>query len=41
VLYGLEQFTGAYQPMVLTIGGFGLLYALLWYMYRNKTFVKV
>ena len=41
VLFGLEQFVGAYYPALLSIGGFGLLYALLWYMYRNGTFVKV
>ena len=41
VLFGLEQFVGNYQPLLLTIGGFGVLYALLWYMYRNRTFVKV
>jgi predicted acyltransferase len=41
LLFGLEQYTGAYYGMIATIGGFGLLYLLLWYMYQNKTFIKV
>ena len=41
VLYGLKQFVGDFNYLVLTIGGFGILYLILWYMYRNKTFIKV
>jgi predicted acyltransferase len=41
VLFGFAQYLGDYQPLLLTIGGFGILYLLLWYMYRNRTFVKV
>jgi predicted acyltransferase len=41
VLYGLEQFTGAYHQVLTVIGGFGLLYLILWYMYRKGTFVKI
>jgi predicted acyltransferase len=41
ILYGLEQYVGSYYGMLTTIGGFGLLYLLLWYMYKNKTFIKV
>lgn len=41
VLYGLKQYVGNYYYLVLTIGGFGLLYLILWYMYKNKTFIKV
>jgi len=41
LLFGLEQYTGAYYGMIITTGGFGLLYLLLWYMYKNKTFIKV
>ncbi len=41
LLFGLEQYTGAYYGMITTTGGFGLLYLLLWYMYKNKTFIKV
>jgi len=41
LLFGLEQYTGAYYGMITTTGGFGLLYLLLWYMYKNNTFIKV
>jgi predicted acyltransferase len=41
VLYGLKQFVGNFNYLVLTIGGFGILYLILWYMYKNKTFIKV
>jgi predicted acyltransferase len=41
LLFGLEQYTGAYYGVITTIGGFGLLYLLLWYMYKNRTFIKV
>ncbi|NJB71711.1 putative acyltransferase [Saonia flava] len=41
LFFGLEQYTGAYYGIITTIGGFGILYLLLWYMYRNKTFIKV
>ncbi len=41
VLYGLKQFVGDFNYMMLAIGGFGILYLILWYMYKNKTFIKV
>ena len=41
VLFGFEQYLGNYYGILTTIGGFGILYLLLWYMYKNKTFVKV
>jgi predicted acyltransferase len=41
VLYGLKQFVGEFNYLVLTVGGFGILYLILWYMYKNKTFIKV
>ena len=41
VLYGLKQFVGDFNYLVLTIGGFGILYLILWYMYKNKTFIKI
>lgn len=41
LLFGLAQYTGAYYGMITSIGGFGILYLLLWYMHRNKTFIKV
>ena len=41
VLYGLKQFVGDFNYMMLAIGGFGILYLILWYMHKNKTFIKV
>ena len=41
LLFGLEQYVGTYYGALTTIGGFGLLYLLLWYMYKNKTFIKI
>ncbi|MFA7172225.1 MAG: DUF5009 domain-containing protein [Kiritimatiellia bacterium] len=40
LLFGLAQYTGAYYAMITSIGGFGILYLVLWYMHRNGTFVK-
>jgi predicted acyltransferase len=41
ILFGLEKYMGDYYPMMTSIGGFGILYLILWYMYKNKTFVKI
>lgn len=41
VLYGLAPIMGDYFELITVIGGFALLYLLLWYMYKNKTFLKV
>jgi predicted acyltransferase len=41
VLYGFKHFVADFNYLVLTIGGFGILYLILWYMYKNKTFIKV
>ena len=41
ILYGLAPYTGNYYELITVIGGFALLYLLLRYMYKNKTFIKV
>lgn len=41
ILFGLHQYTGDYYGIITTVGGFGILYLLLWYMYKNKTFIRV
>ena len=41
ILYGLAPYIGKFYDWVTVIGGFGILYLLLWYMYKNKTFIKV
>lgn len=41
VLYGMKQFAGDFNYLLLTIGGFAILYMILWYLYKNKTFIRV
>ena len=41
IVFGLEQYANTYFDLITIIGGFGILYLLLWYMYKNKTFIKV
>lgn len=41
LLFGTEQFLGSYYEAVSILGGAAILYWLLWYMYRNGSFVKV
>ncbi len=41
LLFGVEQFTGDYYNAFATLGGFGILYLLLWYMNKNKTYIKI
>ncbi len=41
LVFGLEQYVGNYYRMVEAIGGFMLLYFILWQMYKFKVFVKV
>lgn len=41
VLFGFEKFTGVYYNAFAVLGGFGILYLILWYMNKNKTFVKI
>jgi len=41
VLFGLEKYTGQLYTTITVLGGFGILYLLLWYMYKKNTFIKV
>lgn len=41
ILFGFKQYVGEYHNALITAGGFFILYTLLWYMYKNKTFVKI
>lgn len=41
VLFGVKQYVHDFYYLVLTLGGFGILYLILWYLYRNKTFLKI
>lgn len=38
---GLSQWTGAWQDLIRATGGFVTVWLILFYMHRNKTFVKV
>ncbi|MFD2938860.1 acyltransferase family protein [Flavobacterium notoginsengisoli] len=41
IFFGFEQFTGAYYDAFCDLAGFAILYFILWYMHKNKTYVKV
>ncbi|MCD4709436.1 MAG: DUF5009 domain-containing protein [Bacteroidales bacterium] len=41
LLFGLEQYVGDYYSLVTATGGFAILYLVLWYLYKNRTFIKV
>lgn len=41
LLFGFEQYLGPLYEALASLGGFLLLYFLLWYMYRNRTFIKI
>jgi predicted acyltransferase len=40
LLGGLGQYVGPWLGTILAAGAFGGLWLLLWYMYRNKTFIR-
>lgn len=37
ILYGLAPYNGNYHQLIAVIGGFALLYLLLWYMKHLKS----
>ena len=41
VLFGFEQYLGDYYNAFATLGGFLIIYFLLWYMNKNKTYIKI
>ena len=41
VLFGFEQYLGPYYNTLTTMGGFAILYLLLWYMNKNNTYIKI
>ncbi len=41
LLFGLEQYVGDYYYLVTATGGFIILYFVLWFFYKNRTFIKV
>lgn len=41
ILFGFEQYLGRYYNAFESLGGFGIIYLLLWYMNKNKTYIKI
>lgn len=41
ILFGFEDYLGEYFVAFKIIGGFGIIYLLLWYMNKNKTYIKI
>jgi predicted acyltransferase len=41
LIFGLEQFTHAYYPFILSVGGMVLIYIIMYWMYKKGTFIKV
>ncbi|WP_299666570.1 DUF5009 domain-containing protein [uncultured Polaribacter sp.] len=41
VLFGFEHYLGGYYNAFATVGGFGIIYLLLWYMHKNNTYIKI
>lgn len=40
-LFGFNQFLGDYYDAFTVVGGFLIIYLILWYMNKNKTFIKI
>ncbi|MBN2315270.1 MAG: DUF5009 domain-containing protein [Sedimentisphaerales bacterium] len=38
---GLEKYTGNWYPLISATAGFALVWLILWWMYRKKTFIKI
>lgn len=41
LVQGLEKYTGNWYPLISTSAGFVLVWLILWWMYRKKTFIKI
>jgi predicted acyltransferase len=41
IFYSLEQYMGAYYNLLLTLSQVGMIFLILWVMYRKKIFLKV
>jgi predicted acyltransferase len=41
VLGGLKQYCGEWYPFIHALGGFGVLYFILWVMYKYRIFIKI
>lgn len=41
VFGGLKQYCGEWYRLIHALGGFGVLYFILWLMYRYRIFIKI
>ena len=41
LLYGFKQFSENYYNSITVVGGFAILYFVLWYMHKNNTIIKI
>ncbi|MGY5846144.1 acyltransferase family protein [Salegentibacter sp. HM20] len=41
LLFGLKQFFKEYYESITVLGGFAILYLLLWYLYKNNSLIKI
>ena len=40
LLFGLKQYIGAYYNVLITLSQVGIIFLILWVMYRKKIFLK-
>ena len=38
---GLEKYTGNWYPFIYALAGFAVVWLILWWMYRKRTFIKI
>jgi predicted acyltransferase len=38
---GLEKYAGNWYPFIYALAGFAVVWLILWWMYRKKTFIKI
>ena len=41
VIFGLQQFSETYYPVLLSVAALSIIYGILYYMYKKGTFIKV
>jgi predicted acyltransferase len=41
LFFGLEQYVGAYFPVLIAIANAVIIYGILWIMYQKKIFLRV
>ena len=41
LFHGLEQYIGAWYPVLIAVSNAAVIYAILWLLYKNRIFLKV